>query len=328
MRKHSLPGWRTSRHAGTLVAQRRRCGPRADHPAGASGHGLLELAGLPPITGLYTSILCLIAYAVFGPSKILVLGPDSSLGPMIAATLLPWSTRRRDRGRPCAGVGAGADGRGDHHGRRYRRLGFIADLISKPTIIGYMNGLFITILIGPLPKLFGFSVDRDGFIQAHGLRPGVTDGETVGAALAIGLFGLAVIVVAQRWMPCVPGCSPPWSCRSPSPRSSTWPTTACRSSGGYPRGSPPFTLPDVQLADLSVLIGGAFGIALVSLTDTISTASSFAARTGEKWVGSERDDRHRLGEPGGRSVPGVPRQHQRLADRGGGAGRRRPSSPG
>src|SRR4051812_46408496 len=53
------------------------------------GMAYAELAGLPPITGLYTSIMCLVAYALFGPSKILVLGPDSSLGPMIAATLLP-----------------------------------------------------------------------------------------------------------------------------------------------------------------------------------------------------------------------------------------------
>src|SRR4029077_3088812 len=53
------------------------------------GMAYAELAGLPAITGLYTSILCLIGYAIFGPSKILVLGPDSSLGPMIAATVIP-----------------------------------------------------------------------------------------------------------------------------------------------------------------------------------------------------------------------------------------------
>ena len=53
------------------------------------GMAYAELAGLPAITGLYTSILCLLGYAVFGPSRILVLGPDSSLGPMIAATILP-----------------------------------------------------------------------------------------------------------------------------------------------------------------------------------------------------------------------------------------------
>src|SRR5438270_5336255 len=53
------------------------------------GMAYAELAGLPPITGLYTTMLCLVGYAAFGPSRVLVLGPDSSLGPMIAATLFP-----------------------------------------------------------------------------------------------------------------------------------------------------------------------------------------------------------------------------------------------
>src|SRR3954469_11343362 len=111
------------------------------------GMAYAELAGLPPITGLYTSILCLLGYAVAGPSRILVLGPDSSLGPMIAATILPLAGADGDPARAIAlasmlaiivgaimVVGAVA------------RLGFIADLISKPTMIGYMNGLALTIL--------------------------------------------------------------------------------------------------------------------------------------------------------------------------------------
>src|SRR6516162_3612446 len=129
------------------------------------GMAYAELAGLPPITGLYTSILCLLGYAVAGPSRILVLGPDSSLGPMIAATILPLAGADGDPKRAIAlasmlaiivgaimMVGAVA------------RLGFIADLISKPTMIGYMNGLALTILVGQLPQLFGFKVDADNFI--------------------------------------------------------------------------------------------------------------------------------------------------------------------
>src|SRR5271167_510490 len=94
-----------------------------------------ELAGLPPITGLYTSILCLVGYAVFGPSRILVLGPDSSLGPMIAATILPLMGADGDPQRAIAlasmlalmvGVITTLAGIG--------RLGFIADLLSKPTM--------------------------------------------------------------------------------------------------------------------------------------------------------------------------------------------------
>src|SRR6201997_2105280 len=131
-----------------------------------AGMAYADLAGLPPITGLYTSIMCLLGYAVFGPSRILVLGPDSSLGPMIAATILPLIAANGDAKRAVALasmlaiiVGAilvlGA----------VAKLGFIADLISKPTMIGYMNGLALTILIGQLPKLFGFKVDAEGLIS-------------------------------------------------------------------------------------------------------------------------------------------------------------------
>ena len=130
------------------------------------GMAYAELAGLPPITGLYTSIMCLLAYAVFGPSRILVLGPGLVARPDDRGDDPAAGRRRR---RPGAGgrarLDAGADGR-RHHGPgvRVARLGFIADLLSKPTMIGYMNGLALTILVGQLPKLFGFSVDADGLI--------------------------------------------------------------------------------------------------------------------------------------------------------------------
>src|SRR5438309_6876734 len=130
------------------------------------GMAYAELAGLPAITGLYTTILCLLGYAAFGPSRILVLGPDSSLGPMIAATLLPilGSDGSPERAIALASmlallVGAIMIAAG------IAKLGFVADLLSKPTQIGYMNGLALTILIGQLPKLFGFSVDASGLIN-------------------------------------------------------------------------------------------------------------------------------------------------------------------
>src|SRR4051795_3811032 len=139
--------------------------------------------------------MCLLAYAVFGPSKILVLGPDSSLGPMIAATIIPLVDKGdTDRAIALASalallVGLIITIAG------VARLGFIADLISKPTIIGYMNGLAITILVGQLPKFFGFSVDGDGFREElGGFLRGVADGETLGAALLVGIFGLVLII--------------------------------------------------------------------------------------------------------------------------------------
>src|SRR5215468_7769163 len=152
------------------------------------GMAYAELAGLPPITGLYTSIMCLLGYAVFGPSRILVLGPDSSLGPMIAATILPLIAANGDAKRAIALasllaimvaaimiIAAVA------------RLGFIADLISKPTMIGYLNGLALTILVGQLPKLFGFKVEANGFLgELIGFVEGLAKGEAVAAAAAVG----------------------------------------------------------------------------------------------------------------------------------------------
>ena len=248
------------------------------------GMAYAELAGLPPITGLYTSILCLVAYAVFGPSKILVLGPDSSLGPMIAATVIPLIGAHGDPERAVAlasalalMVGAIITLAG------IVRLGFIADLISKPTIIGYMNGLALTILVGQLPKLFGFSVKGDGFrAEITGFVQGVADGKTVSAALAIGLFGLVLIVTLQRWLPKLPGVLVAVVLSIIGAGVFDLASHGVSLVGVLPKGFPPFTFPDIGSSDLALLFAGALGIALVSLTDTISTASSFAARTGDE----------------------------------------------
>src|SRR4029078_5481235 len=168
--------------------------------------GHRALASLPPVTGLYTSILCLLAYAVFGPSRVLVLGPDSSLGPMIAATLIPLLGSNGDPERAIALASALALFVGAIITiAAIARLGFIADLISKPTIIGYMNGLAVTIVVSQLPKLFGFSIDGDSLLdERRGLWKGVADGEPVAAALAVRLFGVALILILQRLLPRVP----------------------------------------------------------------------------------------------------------------------------
>src|SRR3954466_5184535 len=171
------------------------------------GMAYAELAGLPPITGLYTSILCLLGYAVFGPSRILVLGPDSSLGPMIAATVLPLLGAHGDPARAIALASALAILVGAFMVLGgLLRLGFVADLLSKPTMIGYRNGLALTILVSQLPKLFGFSVDANGFVEElKGFVRGVADGKTVGAAVAVGVFALVAILLLQRILPRIPG---------------------------------------------------------------------------------------------------------------------------
>jgi high affinity sulfate transporter 1 len=248
------------------------------------GMAYAELAGLPPITGLYTTILCLVGYAIFGPSRILVLGPDSSLGPMIAATILPIAGARGDPERAIALASALAFLVGTITAvAGIARLGFLADLISKPTILGYMNGLAVTILVSQLPKLFGFSIEGDSFRDdVTGFVEGLVDGETVAAALAIGLFGLLLIVGLQRWLPKVPGVLIAVVLSTLAAGVLELSEHGVSLVGVLPQGFPPFTLPDVGFSDIGLLFGGALGIALVSLTDTISTASSFAARSGDE----------------------------------------------
>ena len=253
------------------------------------GMAYAELAGLPPITGLYTSILCLTAYAVVGPSKILVLGPDSSLGPMIAATILPLVGANGDPARAvmlastlALLVGAimllaGA-----------AKLGFIADLLSKPTQLGYMNGLALTILVGQLPKLFGFSVDADGFVpELRGFVHGVTNGETVTASLAVGAGALVLILVLQRAIPRVPAVLVAVVLAILAVNWFDLTASGVFVVGPLPSGFPPFTIPVVAFSDLSLLVAGAFGIVFVALADTISTASAFASRAGDRVQGDQ-----------------------------------------
>jgi high affinity sulfate transporter 1 len=253
------------------------------------GMAYAELAGLPPITGLYTSILCLFGYAVFGPSRILVLGPDSSLGPMIAATILPLIAAKGDTARAIALASMLAILVGAIMTlAAVAKLGFIADLISKPTMIGYMNGLALTILVGQLPKLFGFKVEADGLIhEVTGLAKGLANGEAVPAAAAVGIAGIVLIWSLQRLLPKVPAVLVMVVLSVAATTVFDLASHGVSLVGTLPRGFPPLTLPDVRLADLGLLFAGAVGIALVSLADTISTASAFAARTGQEIKGNQ-----------------------------------------
>jgi high affinity sulfate transporter 1 len=253
------------------------------------GMAYAELAGLPPITGLYTTVFCLLGYAVFGPSRILVLGPDSSLGPMIAAVIIPIVGSGGD---PAVAVGlasmlalmvgvtmtvAGI-----------AKLGFIADLLSKPTQIGYMNGLALTILVSQLPKLFGFSVDGNGLIaETAGFFRGLAAGDAVPAAVAVGVCTLAVILLLQHWLPKFPAVL----IAVAGAIGATWVFDlgdhGVKLVGSLPQGFPPLALPHASWSQFVPLLVGAMGITLVSLTDTISTSSAFAARSGQEVRGNQ-----------------------------------------
>ena len=276
-----LPGLYTLRHY-------RRHWLRRDLAAGLVlttvlvpvGMGYAEAAGLPAIYGLYATIVPLLVYAIFGPSRILVLGPDSSLAAMIVAVIVPLAAGDPTRTVALAGVLAIFTGllcilAG------FARLGFITELLSKPIRYGYMNGIALTVLIGQLPKLFGFSAEGNNVLaESIAFIQGVLAGKMNWVALAVGGATLAFILIFKRYQ------------RFPGTLAAVIGATVVTGTfdlenqaglsvlGQLPQGLPSFTLPVVQIEDLGPLMIGAIAIAVVSFADTSVLSRTYAARGG------------------------------------------------
>jgi high affinity sulfate transporter 1 len=237
-----------------------------------------ELAGLPAITGLYTTVVCLFAYAAFGPSPYLVLGPDSSLGPMIAAAILPLAAGNVDRAIALAGMLALIVGL-INVGAGIAKLGFVADLISMPVRVGYLAGLSITIFVGQLPKLFGFSVDGDSLLQEATAFLRSLD-QTNYWALGVGLLCLVIILGLKRFAPRAPGILVAVVIAIIFSAIFNLAEKGVSVIGVLPQGFPLPVFPVVNLSDIPILFGAAIGMSLVAVGDTISTSAGFAARRG------------------------------------------------
>ena len=245
------------------------------------GMGYAQAAGLPPITGLYATIVPLVAYAIFGPSRVMVLGPDSSLAAVIAAIVLPLAGRNPARAVALAGMLAILTGvvilvAG------IARLGFVTELLSRPVQLGYLYGIAVTIVVGQLPKLFGFSIDGRGLLpEVRDFVQGLARGRANGAALAVGLTGIVVILGVRRWWPRVPGVILAVGIGIAAVVAFDLTDRGVQVIGVLPRGLPSPAIPDVRLADLPLLFSGALGIALVTVADTSVLSQSLAARRGE-----------------------------------------------
>jgi high affinity sulfate transporter 1 len=241
------------------------------------GMAYAELAGLPVVTGLYTTIACLVAYAVMGPSRVLVLGPDSSVSPLIFAAIVPLAAGDATTAIELAGMLAILVGVIEI-GLGIARLGFVADLLSKEVQVGYMNGLAITIIVGQLPKLCGFSTDADGFVDD--VRAFVRGfDERNATALALGVGVILVLLLLPRLTRRVPAILV-------AVVGATVATALfdldLQTVGSLPEGLPTPAVPWTGIDDVAPLLAAAAGIVLVSLTDTIATSTSFAARRGEE----------------------------------------------
>ncbi|SFR87319.1 high affinity sulphate transporter 1 [Microbacterium sp. cf046] len=251
-----------------------------------AGMGYAVAAGLPPETGLYATIVPLLAYAVFGPSRILVLGPDSALAPIIAASILPLALGDERRAVALAGLLAIMVGVLLLLGG-ILRLGFVTDLLSKPIRVGYLNAVALLVILSQIPKLLGFSIEAIAPLpDIVAIFEGIIGGEVQLDAAAFGLGSLAIIFIL-RWL------------RSPVPGvlvvvvlatvitavfalSSSLPVV-----GALPFGLPAPALGGLQWADVWSLALPAAGIALVAFTDSAVLSRSLAARRGESVSGSQ-----------------------------------------
>jgi high affinity sulfate transporter 1 len=245
------------------------------------GMGYAAAAGLPVICGLYATVVPLLAYALFGPSRVLVLGPDSALAALIAATILPLAAGDGDRAIAAAGVLAILSGllcvlAG------LCRFGFITDLLSKPIRYGYLNGIALTVLVGQLPKVLGLSVSGDSLLQeVAGLARAIAQGRIHGPTAAVGAACLVAIFALKRWAPSIPAVLAAVVGATVAATVFELSSTAgVAVVGALPAGLPAMRLPSMSLDDVGAMIAGAAAIALVSFADMSVLSRAFAQRGG------------------------------------------------
>jgi high affinity sulfate transporter 1 len=239
-----------------------------------------ELAGVPAVTGLYATLVPLVVYFLLGPSRILVLGPDSAVSPLVAAAIVPLAAGGDSSARiALAGALAILVGAVMFAGGM-ARFGFVTELLSMPVRLGYLMGIAVTVIVAQLPKLFGFSVETEDFLR--GVRDFVAGlDETNVTALVLGVGSMAVILGLRRVAPKVPGVF----------LAVVGATAAVAVLGladevsvvgSVPAGLPELGVPDVSFGDLKTLVPAAVGIAFVAFTDTSILSRSYAGRLGQE----------------------------------------------
>lgn len=246
-----------------------------------AGMGYAQAAGLPAIHGLYATIVALVVYAMFGPSRILVVGPDSSLAALIAATILPLAGGSVERAIALAGALAVMTGAISIIAG-LAKFGFVTELISKPIRYGYINGIAITVIAGQLPAFFGFSVSVSEFPQEMiAFINGLFQGQVNLAAVMIGLTCVLVIFGCKHWAPAIPGVliavvGATLAVTFIQPLEKAHLAVVST----LPQGLPALRLPNVSLQDLRDMLSGSIAVALVAFADSSVLSRIYSQRGG------------------------------------------------
>ena len=241
-----------------------------------AGLGMGELAGLTAVAGLYATLLPLAAYSLFGSSRQLIVGPESALAILTAATIAPFAAGDPARFAALAAL-LGLLVGGILLASSLLQLGFMADFLGKPVLIGYINGIALIIIASQLGKLFGLDISSDDFfpsLEEFFRELGESHWSTV--FLSAGL--LALILVLRRFTPRVPGTLVAVVLAGVLSELFDFEDHGIAVVGDIAAGLPGLGVPDVGLDDLTDLALPAAALALVAFGDTVATARTFAAK--------------------------------------------------
>jgi len=250
------------------------------------GLAYAELAGFNPVVGLYSSILPLVAYALFGSSRQLIVGPDAATCALVAAAVAPLAANDPNLYLPLtvtltlmAGVLS--------VGASFLKLGVLTDFLSRPILTGFMNGIALSIALGQIGKLLGFKVVAGGILPrlfevAHKVD------QTHLPTFAIGAGSFAILLISPRLLPRVPAALLTIALAALAVAALGLEAHGVRIVGAVPAGLPKLAVPEIPLDTLEPLFASAASIALISFTSLVLTARSFAAKNGYD-IDADRD---------------------------------------
>ncbi len=240
------------------------------------GVAYAQLAGFNPAVGLYASIFPLVAYAIFGTSRQLIVGPDASTCALVASAVAPLAEGDQKlylslsitltflAGLLCIVA-------------RFFRLGALADFLSKPILVGFLNGVALSIILGQIGKIFGFSIDAGGIVPR--LIEFVSKiGQTHFPTLAVGLATFAIVAFAPRYLRKVPAALVAMMIVAAATKFLSLDHHGVRTVGSVPAGLPMLGIPSIPFEHIPELFDDACGLALVTFSSMMLTSRSFASK--------------------------------------------------
>jgi len=240
------------------------------------GVAYAQLAGFNPAVGLYSSILPLVAYAIFGTSRQLIIGPDAGTCALVAAAVAPLASGDQKlyeslsvtlallAGVLCIGAS-------------FLKLGALADFLSKPILVGFLNGIALSIMLGQIGKLFGFPITAGGIVPRlleFAQKVVLTHWPT----LAVGLGTFLVLLVSPRLFRGIPAALVATILAAVAVRLLGLERFGVAIVGEVPAGLPHMSIPYFPISVVPSLLGDATGLALVTFSSMMLTSRSFASK--------------------------------------------------